>query len=260
MKKIKRAVICILALLLTVVPVYGDAMIVPDYQDVTVDYYVIVSAPDGGVNFRYGAGVEYDQIISNMIPNGEILHIVGERTASTGRAWGYTCYQDMWGYVALSQTSYYDMAQAQAETAAKAEAERQQKEAEAKAEAERQQKEAEAKAEAERLQKEAEAKAEAERQQKEAEAKAETERLQKEAEAERLQREEETKAKEEAERQQKEAEEEARRLKKEAEEMKQKNMALFMKLIVLAVICLVLAVTAVILIIYFYKHKRKKNR
>ena len=99
MKKIKRAVICILALLLTVVPVYGDAMIVPDYQDVTVDYYVIVSAPDGGVNFRYGAGVEYDQIISNMIPNGEILHIVGERTASTGRAWGYTCYQDMWGYL-----------------------------------------------------------------------------------------------------------------------------------------------------------------
>lgn len=247
MKKIKRAVICILALLLTVVPVYGDAMIVPDYQDVTVDYYVIVSAPDGGVNFRYGAGVEYDQIISNMIPNGEILHIVGERTASTGRAWGYTCYQDMWGYVALSQTSYYDMAQAQAEAAAKAEAERQQKEAEAKAEAER-------------LQKEAEAKAEAERQQKEAEAKAETERLQKEAEAERLQREEETKAKEEAERQQKEAEEEARRLKKEAEEMKQKNKALFMKLIVLAVICLVLAVTAVILIIYFYKQKRKNNR
>ena len=238
MKKIKRAVICILALLLTAVPVYGDAMIVPDYQDVTVDYYVIVSAPDGGVNFRYGAGVEYDQIISNMIPNGEILHIVGERTASTGRAWGYTCYQDMWGYVALSQTSYYDMAQAQAEAAAKAEAERQQKEAEAKAEAERQQKEAEAKAEAERLQAEAAAKAEAER----------------------LQREEETKAKEEAERQQKEAEEEARRLKKEAEEMKQKNKALFMKLIVLAVICLVLAVTAVILIIYFYKHKRKKNR
>lgn len=225
MKKIKRAVICILALLLTVVPVYGDAMIVPDYQDVTVDYYVIVSAPDGGVNFRYGAGVEYDQIISNMIPNGEILHIVGERTASTGRAWGYTCYQDMWGYVALSQTSYYDMAQAQAEAAAKAEAERQQKEAEAKAEAERLQAEAAAKAEAERLQ-----------------------------------REEETKAKEEAERQQKEAEEEARRLKKEAEEMKQKNKALFMKLIVLAVICLVLAVTAVILIIYFYKHKRKKNR
>ena len=238
MKKIKRAVICILALLLTVVPVYGDAMIVPDYQDVTVDYYVIVSAPDGGVNFRYGAGVEYDQIISNMIPNGEILHIVGERTASTGRAWGYTCYQDMWGYVALSQTSYYDMAQVQAEAAAKAEAERQQKEAETKAEAERQQKEAEAKAEAERLQKEAEAKAEAER----------------------LQREEETKAKEEAERQQKEAEEEARRLKKEAEEMKQKNKALFMKLIVLAVICLVLAVTAVILIIYFYKQKRKNNR
>lgn len=221
MKKIKKIMIFIMTLFMVAVPVYGDAMIVPDYQDVTVDYYVIVSAPDGGVNFRYGAGVEYEQIISNMIPNGEILHIVGERTASTGRAWGYTCYQDMWGYVALSQTSYYDMAQAQAEAAAKAEAERQQKEAEAKAE---------------------------------------TERLQKEAEAERLQREEETKAREEAERLQKEAEEEAERLKKEAEEMKQKNKALSMKLLVLAVICLVLAVTAVILIIYFYKHKRKKNR
>lgn len=243
MKKIKKIMIFIMTLFLAAVPVYGDAMLVPNYQDVTVDYYVIVSAPDGGVNFRYGAGVEYEQIISNMIPNGEILHIVGERTASTGRAWGYTCYQDMWGYVALSQTSYYDMAQAQAEAAAKAEAERQQKEAEAKAEAERQQKEAEAKAEAER-------------QQKEAEAKAEAERLQKEAEAERLQREEETKAREEAERLQKEAEEEAERLKKEAEEMKQKNKALFMKLLVLAVICLTLAVTAVILIIYFYV-KRK---
>lgn len=217
MKKIKKIMIFIMTLFLAAVPVYGDAMIVPDYQDVTVDYYVIVSAPDGGVNFRYGAGVEYEQIISNMIPNGEILHIVGERTASTGRAWGYTCYQDMWGYVALSQTSYYDMAQAQAEAAAKAEAERQQKEAEAKAE---------------------------------------TERLQKEAEAERLQREEETKAREEAERLQKEAEKEAKRLKKEAEEMKQKNKALFMKLVVLAVICLTLAVTAVILIIYFYV-KRK---
>ncbi len=235
MKKIKRAVICILALLLTVVPVYGDAMIVPDYQDVTVDYYVIVSAPDGGVNFRYGAGVEYEQIISNMIPNGEILHIVGERTASTGRAWGYTCYQDMWGYVALSQTSYYDMAQAQAEAAAKAEAERQQKEAEAKAEAERLQKEAEAKAEAERQRRQEEAKAEAERLQKEAEEKAEEERRQK------------------------EAEEAAKRLKEE-KDLKQKNKELFMKLIVLAVICLVLAVTAVILIIYFYKQKRKNNR
>ena len=69
-----------------------------------VDYYVEVSAPDGGVNYRYGAGVEYDKVFEHMIPNGTILHIEMEARADNGKMWGQTEYQDYWGWVALSQT------------------------------------------------------------------------------------------------------------------------------------------------------------
>ena len=69
-----------------------------------VDYYVEVSAPDGGVNFRSGAGVEYGKILNSMIPNGTELHIEMEARADNGKMWGQTQYQGYWGWVALSQT------------------------------------------------------------------------------------------------------------------------------------------------------------
>ena len=69
-----------------------------------VDYYVEVSAPDGGVNFRSGAGVEYGKILNSMIPNGTELHIEMEARADNGKMWGQTQYQGHWGWVALSQT------------------------------------------------------------------------------------------------------------------------------------------------------------
>ena len=69
-----------------------------------VDYYVEVSAPDGGVNFRSGAGVEYGKILNSMIPNGTMLHIEMEARADNGKMWGQTQYQGYWGWVALSQT------------------------------------------------------------------------------------------------------------------------------------------------------------
>lgn len=173
MKNIKSLCLLLAMLLCFTVPVHADAILSNSNGDVEVDYWVKADALDGGVNFRYGAGVEYDKIISNMIPNGVILHITGERTASTGRKWGYTEYQGMWGYVSLSQTSSYDKAAAdkaaaEEEARLKAEAEEQER---LKAEAEEQERlKAEAE-EQERLKAEAEEqerlKAEAEEQKKE---------------------------------------------------------------------------------------------
>ena len=72
------------------------------------EYYVVVSAPDGGVNFRWGPGVEYDRLISYMIPNGVILHVTKEATASNGNNWGFTEYEGMQGWIALTQVSVTD--------------------------------------------------------------------------------------------------------------------------------------------------------
>ena len=72
------------------------------------EYYVVVSAPDGGVNFRWGPGVEYDRLINYMIPNGVILHVTREATASNGNNWGFTEYEGMQGWIALTQVSVTD--------------------------------------------------------------------------------------------------------------------------------------------------------
>ena len=73
----KRTVKMLMAvLLLTFVTARGasaDAYVEQYLNESEVDYMIRVAAPDGGVNFRYGPGVEYPQIISNMIPNGTIL-------------------------------------------------------------------------------------------------------------------------------------------------------------------------------------------
>lgn len=83
---------------------FADAMVY--YSDEHgADYYVTVSASDGGCNFRYGPGVEYGQIIANMIPNGTVLHVTREASASNGRPWGYVEYNGMWGWIALSEVS-----------------------------------------------------------------------------------------------------------------------------------------------------------
>lgn len=108
MKRLRKLVVFLAVLLCFSIPVHADAIIDGGNSDTSVDYYVVVSASDGGANFRYGAGAEYDKLISNMIPNGTVLHIVGERAANTGRYWGYTEYQGLWGYVALSQTASYE--------------------------------------------------------------------------------------------------------------------------------------------------------
>lgn len=70
-----------------------------------VNYTVEVSAPDGGVNFRWGPGVEYGKIQESMIPNGTLLPIFKEATAQNGNNWGLTAYNDTSGWIALTQVS-----------------------------------------------------------------------------------------------------------------------------------------------------------
>lgn len=70
-------------------------------------YKVRVTAPDGGVNMRSGAGVEYYKVLSNMIPNGTILTITREAVASNGNSWGYTNYRGTYGWIALTQVTKY---------------------------------------------------------------------------------------------------------------------------------------------------------
>lgn len=68
------------------------------------DYDVIVTAPDGGVNLRAGAGTEYD-ILYSMIPNNTILHISADGQSSTDKWWGATSYNGINGWISLSQVT-----------------------------------------------------------------------------------------------------------------------------------------------------------
>ena len=98
--------------LLSVEEVNGKRYTEDDTDDTVADsgeeqylYEVVVSAPDGGVNIRSGAGVEYGKVRENMIPTGVTLRIYSETLANTGRTWGYTTYDGVSGWIALSQVT-----------------------------------------------------------------------------------------------------------------------------------------------------------
>jgi len=97
MKKIWVWVMVVILLFLTVIPAFADAV---SYLMDPVDYYVYVDTPDGGLNMRYGPGVDYARVIDYRIPDGMKLHITYESDN-----WGYTEYKGSYGWVALSQTS-----------------------------------------------------------------------------------------------------------------------------------------------------------
>ncbi|MDO5392626.1 MAG: hypothetical protein Q4F24_16265 [Eubacteriales bacterium] len=104
-KKRKCCMLLILMLLFgSAQTIWADAA-VDWYSQEAVDYDVQVSAPDGGVNIRYGPGVEYDRLMDSMIPNGVILHVTSQAQASNGNYWGYTYYNGIYGWIALTQVS-----------------------------------------------------------------------------------------------------------------------------------------------------------
>lgn len=84
--------------------VMADAATGGEYNYQEADYDVVVSAPDGYVNFRYGPGLEYG--ICCPIYNGEYLHINATMdNYYDGLAWGQTVYGGNYGWISLSQTT-----------------------------------------------------------------------------------------------------------------------------------------------------------
>lgn len=70
----------------------------------TSDFWVVVAAPDGGVNVRAGTGTEYE-IIYEMLPNGTDLHVEQAYVTENGSLWASVDNLDQYGYVAMSQVS-----------------------------------------------------------------------------------------------------------------------------------------------------------
>ena len=88
--------------------VWGKLLAPGDIPTHGNSYDVEVTAPDGGVNMRCGAGVEYDKVLPDMIPNGTVLTVTQEAVASNGNSWGYTNYNGTYGWIALTQVTKYE--------------------------------------------------------------------------------------------------------------------------------------------------------
>ncbi len=102
--KLKKVFMVMLVIIMAAIPVISNAdALSGDFWDTVyqVDYDVQVTAPDGGVNLRDGAGAEYGQLIDKMISNGTSLHISLEARAENGKLWGQTNYAGITGWVFL---------------------------------------------------------------------------------------------------------------------------------------------------------------
>lgn len=103
-KRILSGILGMFFLLMSAVYVWGDAASVWMGEGTETDYEVEVTAPDGGVNLRFGPGTEYE-ILVEMIPNGTFLRISREAVASNGNSWGLTVYHGVQGWIALTQVT-----------------------------------------------------------------------------------------------------------------------------------------------------------
>lgn len=81
----------------------GEVILIPLKNSLL--YNVQVSASDGGVNMRSGPGIEYDKVLPEAIPNGNVLEVYVEHIASNGNYWGYTNYNGIEGWIALTQVT-----------------------------------------------------------------------------------------------------------------------------------------------------------
>lgn len=77
------------------------------------NYSVKVSAPDGGLNLRYGPGSKYEIRVS-MMPNGTILNVKKTAKADNGKMWGYTNYNGTYGWIFLNETTKIESAKPEA--------------------------------------------------------------------------------------------------------------------------------------------------
>ena len=102
-----RTAALLLALILTVLAAFpaacfGDAL-APEDIEIETDYYVVVLADDGGVNFREGPGTDYAKLRDEVIPNGTVLHIDRVTYGDYGISWGRTEYEGKTGWIALTE-------------------------------------------------------------------------------------------------------------------------------------------------------------
>lgn len=113
-KKLLLAMAAAVLFLLMSISVLASALKLPD-DAWDVSYHVEVSAPDGGVNFRWGPGVEYGRIQESMIPNGTLLAVSKEAAAQNGNNWGLVEYNGQQGWIALTQVRAVENKDAEAE-------------------------------------------------------------------------------------------------------------------------------------------------
>lgn len=98
MKKLWKIWGVVLLCLFVSVRVWGDEPGQrPDYY---TDYFVIVDSPDGGINIYSEASLDATKLNDELIPNGAVLHIEGEKLAKE-RVWGLVEYHGMRGYVSF---------------------------------------------------------------------------------------------------------------------------------------------------------------
>ena len=108
MKRIRRAMaLACCVLMLFPVSVMADAAIDGGHNYQAADFYVVVDAWDGYVNFRYGPGLEYG--INFPIYNGEVLYVF--ETAENyydDLPWGHVEYAGNYGWISLTEVSYME--------------------------------------------------------------------------------------------------------------------------------------------------------
>ena len=90
----------LISLFLSLLMLFTLTVTVLAYDVSSADYYVYVKASDGGVNIRSGPSTSYEKLMTGMIPNGTELYI----SAQSGN-WGYTTYNGITGWIALSATT-----------------------------------------------------------------------------------------------------------------------------------------------------------
>lgn len=108
MKQIRKAVALVCCILLLFPSsVMADAAIDGGHNYQPADFYVVVDAWDGYVNFRYGPGLEYG--INFPINNGEVLYVFETAENYYDELWwGHVEYGGYYGWISLTEVSFME--------------------------------------------------------------------------------------------------------------------------------------------------------
>lgn len=103
--------------LMTVAPALGDVTDSGHVPAYTTDYYVIIEAPEGGIDLYSTPEETETRLNTEPIPNGSVLHVEGEKTNASGVLYGYVSYHGMRGYIRMEYANMVSQKEAlQAQT------------------------------------------------------------------------------------------------------------------------------------------------